>query len=904
MQGLLDSLPTMAWATDERGRLSFVNRAVVTFTGVPMAQLLSAGAFDAVHREDEYSVRVLWSQAVADKSDYVARFRVRRNDGQYRWTLTRAEPRLDETGNVTGWFGSTVDIHDEKRLDDRNTQLATRVSQILEAITDGFVILDDELRIEFANSAMDAILATGAGPCAGMYFLDALPEVLCDALAPVLQKELAHAHTVLCELDERFFDVRCIPQKGGLALSFRDVTDLQRAQQLQAMEVRVMAMVLREAGLQAILEEMVRGIEQVLPQSSASVLLLDDDGIHLRHGAAPNLPDAFNDAIAGEAIGPAAGPCGTAMYRKAQVVVSDIASDPLWVNYRELALAHGLRACWSTPILDGAGKVLGSFAIYHREVKSPDQDDLALTERISQLAAITIQNYRQELALRESEGRFRQMDEAMDDVFWMEDLRNNELIYLSPTFEKLFGYPSKLCNHQPLSWSVLVHPDDRERVQTKVAQAHQNWDQPPEPLRYRMIRKDGEVRWVDDRAYLIRDAQGRPWRLTGVIRDITEQKALERQLRESQRMEALGQLTGGIAHDFNNLLTVILGNAGLLEEWLADREDLRQLARMTATAAQRGADLTQRLLAFARRRSLEPRAVVVHALIEEMKPLLARSLGQNIEIVTRHQEGVWDAMVDPSQLENALLNLSINARDAMPNGGRLVIKTSNLWLNQPQQAGLSGVRPGPYLQVVVSDTGVGISPENIEHIFEPFFTTKEVHKGTGLGLAMVYGFAKQSQGHISVHSEVGMGAAFSLLLPRAQDNGDTQHLAAVETYARPAGEWILLVEDDVMVRQFVRREIEKLGYRVREVANGAQALAVLEGGQPVDLLFTDVVMPGMDGRELVRQALALRQNLKVLYTSGYAGGEILSQDGQAGMMLAKPYERHELARKIRQALGK
>ncbi|MFA5630979.1 MAG: PAS domain-containing protein [Porticoccaceae bacterium] len=903
MQGLLDSLPAMAWAANEQGRLTYVNRAVVTFTGVPMAQLLASGAFDRVHEDDQHSVRVLWPQAVAGKSDYQARFRMRRSDGQYRWMLTRAEPQWDDERHLSGWFGSTLDIHDEKALDDKNSELGARVSQILEAITDGFVILDDQLRIEFANRAMDTILAAGSAPCAGKDFLAALPAALRDVLAPVVQAGLTEAKALLCQIDERFFDVRCLPQKGGLALSFRDVTENQRAQRLQDMEARVMAMVLREERLATILAEMVRGIEQVLPHAMASVLLLDDDGIHMRHGAAPSLPQAFNSAVAGQPIGPGAGACGTAMYRKEQVVVSDIGSDPLWADYRELALCHGLRACWSTPIFDGAGKVLGSFAVYYRQLKSPGQEDLLLTERISHLAAITIQNYRQEIALRESEARFRQMDEAMDDVFWMEDLHSNELIFLSPTFEKLFGYPAQLFDHQPSSWITLVHPEDRERIQKKVAQAHENWDQAPEALRYRMIRKDGVVRWVDDRAFLIRDGQGRPWRLTGVIRDITDQKALERQLRESQRMEAIGQLTGGIAHDFNNLLTVILGNASLLEEWLADREDLQELARMTATAAQRGADLTQRLLAFARRRSLEPRAVAVPALIEDMMPLLARSLGPHIEIHTRHQPGIWQAMADPSQLENALLNLSINARDAMPGGGRLVIETRNLWLDQAQVAGLGDMRPGPYLRIDVSDTGAGIAAENLEHIFEPFFTTKDVDKGTGLGLAMVYGFARQSQGYISVHSETGAGATFRLFLPRAQTVQDVRPAPDFESAAAPAGERILLVEDDAMVRQFARRQIEALGYRVCEVANGRQALAVLEGGEVVDLLFTDVVMPGMDGPELVRRALALRPDLKVLYTSGYAEGT-MHEEGrqQSGVMLDKPYKPGELAGKIRQAL--
>lgn len=382
---------------------------------------------------------------------------------------------------------------------------------------------------------------------------------------------------------------------------------------------------------------------------------------------------------------------------------------------------------------------------------------------------------------------------------------------------------------------------------------------------------------------------------------------LNSRLLQSQRMEAIGQLTGGVAHDFNNLLTVVLGNADLLSELCKDDPARRQLAEMIGAAAQRGAALTQQLLAFARKQPLDPKVVDVNQLVAALDPMLRRTISEHIEIELVRGAGLWPAMVDAVQLENALLNLCLNARDAMPSGGKLTLETANAALDQRYADQHPDVSPGQYVMLAVSDTGSGIPPELLARVFEPFFTTKEKGRGTGLGLAMVYGFVKQSAGHVSIYSESGHGTTVKLYLPRAlgapQCDGEPQ---LRESAPRGGTETVLVVEDDDPVRQLACHELRALGYRVLDASSGSTAMRHLEGADPVDLLFTDIVMPGgMSGRQLADAAQAKRPGLKVLYTSGYTENAIVHHGRlDAGvMLLPKPYRRAELARAVRMALG-
>ncbi|HLH93184.1 MAG TPA: PAS domain S-box protein [Xanthobacteraceae bacterium] len=417
------------------------------------------------------------------------------------------------------------------------------------------------------------------------------------------------------------------------------------------------------------------------------------------------------------------------------------------------------------------------------------------------------------------------------------------------------------------------------------------------------LRRDGKEIKVELSVTALRRRNA--WLFNGFMRDVTEKLAAEEQLRQAQKMETIGQLTGGIAHDFNNILTVITGTIEILEDGVSDDPALAEIAHMIDEAAVRGAELTQRLLAFARRQPLQPRTTDINVLIVDAAKLLRPTLGEQIEIESVFEDDAWPALVDPSQLTSALINLAINARDAMPDGGKLVLETGNVHLDESYARGHAEVHPGPYVMIAVSDTGHGIPSAIRDKVFDPFFTTKGVGKGTGLGLSMVYGFVKQSNGHIKIYSEEGHGTTIKIYLPRAGEQADAA--AAAPTLAIEGGaETILVVEDDPLVRNYVAAQLGSLGYTTLTAANAAEALARIDDGEPFDLLFTDVIMPGsINGRQLADEASRRRPGVAVLFTSGYTENAIVHHGrlDPGVLLLAKPYRKSDLARMIRTALA-
>jgi CheY-like chemotaxis protein len=370
-------------------------------------------------------------------------------------------------------------------------------------------------------------------------------------------------------------------------------------------------------------------------------------------------------------------------------------------------------------------------------------------------------------------------------------------------------------------------------------------------------------------------------------------------------MAAVGQLTGGVAHDFNYTLTVIMGTIEILADGVADRPHLAAVAKLIEEAAEQGAELTRHLLAFARKQPLQPREVDVNELIVNTGKLLRPTLGEHIEVETLLADDLWPAYADSSQLTTTILNLSLNARDAMPKGGKLILETDNANLDEAYAGLHSEVAPGEYVLIAISDTGTGIPAELIEKIFEPFFTTKEMGRGTGLGLSMVYGFVKQSGGHIKVYSEESHGTTVKLYLPRSHETARDRSAVASSKTLEGGSELVLVVEDDPLVRNYVLAQIRSLGYRTLSAANAEEALRVIREEPAIDLLFSDVIMPGpMNGPQLVAEAAKLRAGLKVLYTSGYTENAIVHQGRlDAGvLLLAKPYRKEDLARMLRVAL--
>ena len=1046
LRTIIEQEPECVKVVSAEGLLLEMNPAGLRMLRAPSLEpLLGRPTEDLVHPDDRDLYRDLHRRALGGESGQ-AIYRVIDFQGGERWMESNAALLKGPEGQPDTVLSVTRDITERRRTEAALLSALKRNDMILASSGEGIQGFEADGRLAFINDAALRMLGYEEAELRGrqlhvlLHHHRANGEPYPTADCPIHQtlrdgRTRAVENEVFFRKDDSSFPVEytvsAILEGGrvtGAVLNFRNVAKKRRYAELRDLEARVLEMVSAGVALPAVLTEITLTADRLLPQACSSVLLLDEQG-RLRHGAGPHLPETYNHAVDGLEIGPRAGSCGTAAWRREQVIVEDVLRDPLWADYRDLAAQAGLRACWSNPILNAQGQVLATFAVYYAEPRTPDAADQELIARISQYVRTAIERHRTTEALRLSEERLRALAENVQEVFWISNPEKTRMLYVSPAYEKIWGRTCDELYADASKWIAAIHPEDRARV--LAASARQVEGEYAEE--YRVVRQDGAIRWISDRGFPVYAADGSVRQLVGSARDITPRKLAELALRErlkelrclyrvtwliagqqrpvgaicqeiaellpeallheasavarielgnasygsagwqaplatfglpigrggdgvgrieigytatfepqpgghgpflkeevemvqtiavhlgdmlnqrllaqrlteSERLNAIGQLTGGVAHDFNNLLTVILGNAEALAEKLTWDRDLRQLAEMTAKAAERGAELTNRLLAFARRQPLDPKVQDINLQVAQMEGLLRRTLGEHVEIRMVCAPGLWRAMVDPGQLESAVLNLCINARDAMPDGGRLTIETANVVLDQDYAARQGEVEPGPYVLLAVSDSGVGMDGATLERAVEPFFTTKEVGKGSGLGLSMVYGFAKQSKGHIRIYSEPGHGTTVKLYLPRAADEAPADLAKEIAAPPEKGSERVLLVEDDDLVRTHVCDHLLGLGYEVVAVANGPQALEVLLRGEHYDLLFTDVVMPGgMSGLQLAEEGRRLRPDLPVLFTSGYTENAINHQGRlEPGVqLLQKPYRRQELAAKVRQAL--
>ncbi len=505
------------------------------------------------------------------------------------------------------------------------------------------------------------------------------------------------------------------------------------------------------------------------------------------------------------------------------------------------------------------------------------------------------------LALRDNSDRLRLALESSETGTWTWDKATDKSI-ADENVLRIFGVGAYLGSGEAFLKSL--HPEDRAHVGQAIERCMA--EETSYDVVYRIYRGgDGAIRWIHSRGEPMRGPGGALTGLIGVCNDITAQRQAQDAMVQAQRLEIVSRMTGGIAHDFNNLLQVVLGNAEILIEGLRDNPALRRWAEMTKVAADRGAELTRRLMAFARRQMLEPAEVNVNRLVLSMSDSLRRSLGDR-QLVVDLADDLWPAMVDPGQLENAIISLTLNACDAMPDGGRLMIATANRELSGDDCHEIEDLSPGRYVTISIVDSGIGMTAEVLKRCCEPFFTTKDVGAGSGLGLSMVYGFVKQSDGHMTISSKPGAGTTVILYMPCASDlPAEEQASGPSATRALPGGiETVLVVEDDPLVRGYVCRQVSDLGYAVIECADANAALMAFRRREEVDLLFSDIFLSGdMDGIVLAEEARRLRPGLKVLLTSGDASGSAGDASRLAGhQVLAKPYRREELAATLRAVL--
>ncbi len=504
-------------------------------------------------------------------------------------------------------------------------------------------------------------------------------------------------------------------------------------------------------------------------------------------------------------------------------------------------------------------------------------------------------------ALSDSEARFRQLAESIHEVFWLTDLAKGTIIYLSPGYEAVWGRSCDSVYENPRAWLDAIHPDDRERVleAALTRQADGSYDE-----EYRVVRPDGSVRWVRDQAFPVRNEEGEVIRIAGVAEDITERRQLETQFHHTQKMESIGLLAGGVAHDFNNWLTVIAGCTELLQEDLSENEDASDLLNEIRHASERATGLTRQLLAFSRREVVEPRVQDLNGIIRDTEKMLHRLLGEDVLLETALSPGLSPVRVDAGQWTQVLMNLAVNARDAMPRGGRLTMESHEATLDAEFTRTHPNLVPGRYVILSISDTGAGMTPEIRARIFEPFFTTKTQHRGTGLGLAVVHGIVTQNGGAIDVYSEPGVGTTFRIYIP-VSDAVASDAAPSAGTGEIRGTETVMVVEDEESIRRMTTHALRGQGYTVLQAGDGEEALAVLHRyGGPVDLLVTDVVMPRMGGRAVAEVMKGMFPTLKILYTSGYTDDAVVRHGilQSEVAFLSKPYTPMTLLRRMRQVL--
>jgi two-component system, cell cycle sensor histidine kinase and response regulator CckA len=574
----------------------------------------------------------------------------------------------------------------------------------------------------------------------------------------------------------------------------------------------------------------------------------------------------------------------------------------------------GIRSMMVVPVIF-KDRAIGTIHFRSKNLKNFSDHDLKVAVRISAQIAGDIANAQlfaerrqMEETLKESEARHRRLVESSNDII-MEVDENGNLLYVSPNYKYIAGYdPAERLGKSMFEYA---HPDDIPAIVNTIEKAKQSGEG---KVVCRNRHKDGRWLWYEASGKVYRTADGQ-LRSVVISRNIDERKqaeekmaSLQEQLRQSQKMEAIGSLAGGIAHDFNNLLTVINGYSQVSLIGMKEGDPLRENIKEIVAAGNRASELTRQLLAFSRRQILEFKVVDLNDLIKALQKMLRRVIGEDIELLVHLQEDLGRIKTDPAQLEQVILNLAVNSRTAMPSGGKLVIETDNVFLDEDYAQARVGVKPGHYVRLLVSDTGCGMTPEVKRRVFEPFFTTKEKGKGTGLGLSTAYGIVKQSGGNIWVYSEVGHGTTFKIYLPLLEVEAAPILRQEESASSLRGNETILLVEDEPSVRNLAAYVLRRTGYKVIEAEDGPEALDLIRNGKigQIDLLLTDVIMPKMDGKELADQLRSSRPNIKVLFTSGYTD-ETISYHGILGpdiAFLQKPFTSPSLAKKVREVLNK
>ncbi len=688
-----------------------------------------------------------------------------------------------------------------------------------------------------------------------------------------------------------------------------DVTRQKREQSLRAAQQQVLELVAAGEPPEVVLDRLALSVEEQIPEARSLVTRVDGSGDRLVIVSAPSITSGTGRAMPGMSLEMGRGSCGSAASGRRRVVTEDVHSDPLWRHCRELASELGFRAAWSQPVFASGGEVIGTICVMKAVPGAPGEDEVRILEGAATIAGIALERHRADEGVRQSLSLLKATLESTADGILVVD-KKGKIVSFNQKFLDLWRIPPEIVESRDDDKAIAFVLDqlvDSSRFLDKIRELYAS----PEAESFDVLEfKDGRTFERLSRPQSVGEhCVGRVWS----FRDVTDRRRAEgalmereEQLRHAQKLEAIGRLAGGVAHDFNNLLTAITGYSDMVLRELSANDPLRERVQEIRRASASATGLTRQLLAFSRKQVLQLQVLDLNQVVDETSSLLRRTIGEDVQLVIESAGPIGRVRGDRGQLEQVLVNLAVNARDAMPEGGKLIIETEDVFLDESYARRHPGVRTGPYVMVSVSDTGVGMDEETRAHIFEPFFTTKEVGRGTGLGLATVYGIVKQSGGNVWAYSEPGRGTTFKIYLPRVEEAKAEERETAAPVDVLEGSGTVLLVEDDDAVRALVSLILADCGYSVVEACDGREGLRLFESHEgSIDLVLTDIVMPGMSGREMAERILASHPEAKILFVSGYTRTAVqhhgLLESGSN--FLQKPFSPRELARKVRNLMG-
>ena len=910
---MADAAPVMIWTDDADGMTTYFNKPWLDFTGRAIEDELGLGSRESVHPEDLPKFAEVYDAARSGRRSFQTDYRLRRHDGEYRWVLETAMPRFTPSGEFEGFIGSVIDITERRRAEEALQESEARYRTQVEHAPEAIVVLDvDTGRLVEANE--NAVRLYGRsreelfrlGPVDlsapiqpdGRRSAEAAMEHIGDALngaTPVFEwmHRNAEGRDIPCEVRlVRLPSATRRLVRGSVA----DISARKRSEQLRSALYQIAA----TASSAEDIDEFFAAIHQIVGElmyaKNFYVALYD------RATGLLSFPYCVDEVDPTPEPRPLRRGLTEHVLHSGKSLLMPDEDFPAMVERGEVEVVGSPSVDWLGVPLKRGGTAFGVLVVqsYDPRYRYGSAEKEVLTF-VSQQIAVALERKRAQEAIRESEERYRLLFERNLAGVYRATLAGR-ILECNDALAHIFGYGSR---------EELIDRDVRTLY-------------PDEPLRQEFLdgllksrhlvnhemrgqRKDGSAVWTLENAALLADEAAGAVIVEGTVTDISERKVLEEQLRQSQKMEAIGRLAGGIAHDFNNLLTTVLGYSDMALHQLPPEDPIRSEIEEIRKAGERAANLTRQLLAFGRKQVFEPKLIDLNALIAESSRMLARLIGEHIRLVTELDPSLGSVRADPGQVEQVILNLVVNARDAMSNGGTLTIRTENVDVDPGPARQHLGAEPGKYVVIAVNDTGVGIEAETQKRIFEPFFTTKEKPHGTGLGLATVYGIVSQSGGQVFVESQPGHGATFIIYLPRVEARPAVAAPAPARTAPARGCETILLVEDEPAVRDLTRRCLEASGYKVLQASDAEEALEVAgkhAGG--LDMLLTDVIMPGASGPDLARQLVAARPDLRVLFVSGYTdqamASERILEPGAA--FLQKPFTPDGLARKVRDVLDR